>query len=61
MIDSGQTLSSEKLFKAIWGQKDFKKDILRSYIKKLRKKLNDVPPNIIITARGAGYRFVSPK
>ena len=34
-------------------------DVLRTYIRRLRDKLNDNPPEIILTEHGEGYRFVS--
>lgn len=60
MKSSAQTLSGEEIFKRVWGGNQPNGETLRSYIRKLRDKLSDNPPRIILTERGRGYRFVSP-
>ena len=54
------TLSSKKISQDIWGQEYMKTELVRTYIRRLRDKLNDNPPQIILSRRGEGYRFVSP-
>lgn len=60
MKSAGKTLSSENISQEVWGKQDTSSDRLRTYIRKLRDKLNDKPPRIILTEHGEGYRFVSP-
>jgi len=60
MKNPGQTLAREEIFKQAWGENYPGGETLRSYIRKLRDKLGDNPPRIILTERGQGYRFVSP-
>jgi two-component system KDP operon response regulator KdpE len=60
MKNPGQTLAREEIFKQAWGENYPSGETLRSYIRKLRDKLGDNPPRIILTERGQGYRLVSP-
>lgn len=60
MKSAGKTLSSENISQELWGKQETSSDRLRTYIRKLRDKLNDKPPRIILTERGEGYRFISP-
>ena len=60
MQNAEDTLSSKKISEEIWGEEYMNSDPLRTYIRRLRDKLNDNPPRIILTERGEGYRFVSP-
>ena len=61
MKNDGQTLSSKVLLTEILGREDGNTEIIRTYIRRLRSKLQDSPPSIILNDRGGGYRFVSPK
>ncbi len=61
MKSEGQTLSSKTLLADILGREDENTEIIRTYIRRLRTKLNDSPPSIILNDRGGGYRFVAPK
>lgn len=54
------TLSSKKISQDIWGQEYMKTELVRTYIRRLRDKLNDNPPQIILSRRGEGYKFISP-
>jgi DNA-binding response OmpR family regulator len=45
----------------VLGREDGNTEIIRTYIRRLRSKLNDSPPSIILNDRGDGYRFVAPK
>lgn len=60
MENAEDTLSSKKISQEVWGKEYMNTDLLRTYIRRLRDKLNDNPPQIILTERGEGYRFVSP-
>lgn len=57
----GQVVTQRKLMQQVWG-KDYIEDTdyLRAYIRRLRDKLQDDPPRMILTKHGLGYRFVSP-
>ncbi|MBN2074858.1 MAG: response regulator transcription factor [Dehalococcoidales bacterium] len=61
MKNDGQTLSSRILLTEILGREDGNTEIIRTYIRRLRSKLQDSPPSIILNDRGGGYRFVTPK
>lgn len=61
MNNAEHTISSEKISQAVWGKEHINTDPVRTYIQRLRDKLKDKPPQIIISKRGEGYRFVSPK
>ncbi len=60
MKSAEKTLNDEDLFQKVWNKNYSDSQVLRSYIRRLRGKLNDNPPRIILTKRGEGYRFVSP-
>jgi len=61
MNNPGNIISSEEISKAVWG-KDFPdNNRIRTYIRRLRLKLNDNPPRIIRSRRGKGYSFNSPR
>lgn len=57
----GQVLTQRKLMHEIWGEDYIENtDYLRAYIRRLRDKLQDDPPQRILTEHGLGYRFVTP-
>jgi DNA-binding response OmpR family regulator len=60
MRNANQTLSSERLLKEIWAKEDDNTNLVTTYIRRLRDKLKDKPPRILLSERGEGYRFVSP-
>ncbi len=60
MNNAEHTLSSEKILQEVWGRDSVATDVVRTYIRRLRDKLKDRPPQIILSQRGGGYRFVSP-
>ncbi len=60
MENNEETLNSKKVSQEVWGKDYMNTDLLRTYIRRLRNKLNDSPPQIILSERGEGYRFVSP-
>ncbi len=57
---AGRVLSREQLIEHVWGL-DYYGDerVVDVHIGRLRKKIEDNPddPQVIVTARGAGYRF----
>lgn len=61
MKNDGETISSKTLLGDILGRDDNNTEIIRTYIRRLRSKLKDSPPSIILNDRGGGYRFVAPK
>ncbi len=60
MNNAEHTLSSDKIIQEVWGKDYMDTDIVRTYVRRLRDKLKDKPPQIIINERGGGYRFISP-
>lgn len=60
MSNTEHTLSAEQLLQEVWG-KQLQDDTVRTYIRRLRDKLKDRPPRIILNERGGGYRFTSPR
>lgn len=60
MNNAEHTLSSEKISQEVWRKEYINTDLVRTYIRRLRHKLKDHPPQIILNQRGEGYRFVSP-
>jgi len=60
MENTEDTLSSNKISQEAWGKEYMNTNLLRTYIRRLRDKLKDDPPQIILTERGEGYRFISP-
>jgi len=60
MNNAKQTLRSNEILKEVWGQKHVNTDLVRTYIRRIRDKLKDKPPQIILNQRGGGYRFVTP-
>ena len=61
MKNTGNTVSSTNILQEVWGTDYTNTDTLRTYIRRLRDKLKDKPPQIILNQRGGGYRFVNPK
>ena len=60
MNNAEHTISSEKISQEVWGKEYINTDLVRTYIRRLRDKLKDKPPQIILSKRGEGYRVVSP-
>jgi len=60
MENDRSTVSSAKVSREVWGRENASTDQVRTYIRRLRNKLNDNPPQIILTEYGEGYKFVSP-
>jgi len=51
----GEILPKERIISYIWRNKPVGEDVLRAYIKELRKLL---PPDSIVTYKGRGYKLV---
>ena len=60
MNNAEHTLSSKKILQEVWGKEYMNTAPLRTYIRRIRDKLKDNPPQIILTEHGGGYRFISP-
>jgi len=60
MKNAEHTVSSAKISEQVWGKENRNTVHVRTYIRRLRHKLGDNPPRIILSERGEGYRFVSP-
>ncbi|MGB2828690.1 MAG: response regulator transcription factor [Dehalococcoidales bacterium] len=60
MKNAGTTLSNNEILQEVWGKESVNPEILRTHIRRLRDKIKDKPPSIILNQRGIGYRFVSP-
>jgi two-component system, OmpR family, KDP operon response regulator KdpE len=63
MKNEGMLLTHKKLLQAIWGPEyGDELEYLRSYVRTLRKKLEDNPaqPKYILTEPWVGYRFQNP-
>jgi len=61
MKNAGNTLSANEIIKEVWGKEPVKPEILRTHIRRIRDKIKDRPPSIILNQRGGGYRFAGPK
>ena len=60
MENPNVTMDGEKISREVWGKNHNSTDPLRTYIRRLRNKLNDNPPQIILTEYGEGYKFINP-
>ena len=61
LMENGKgTILNEEISREVWGEEHTNTDRLRTYIRRLRNKLNDNPPQIILTEYGEGYKFISP-
>ncbi len=60
MNNAGQTISSERIVQEVWQGKHVNSGLVRTYIQRMRQKLEDNPPQIILNKHGKGYRLVSP-
>ena len=63
MSRPGRLFNRQELLRAIWGDSAYRDPrAIDVHIRHLREKLEPVPdqPQLIITVRGAGYRFREP-
>jgi len=60
MENPEETLTGERISNEVWGKQPTDTDELRTYVRRLRNKLKDNPPRIILTDYGEGYKFIAP-
>jgi DNA-binding response OmpR family regulator len=63
MSEPGRLLNRQELLRAIWGDSAYRDPrAIDVHIRHLREKLEEQPddPSLILTVRGAGYRFQEP-
>lgn len=60
MKNAGTTLSINEILQEVWGKESVNPEVLRTHIRRIRDKIKDKPPSIILNQRGIGYRFASP-
>lgn len=60
MENAEDTLTGDRLSREVWGREMDNTDALRTYVKRLRSKLQDSPPRMLLTDYGEGYKFVYP-
>ena len=60
MNNAEHTISSGKISQEVWGKEYVNSVPVRTLIRRLRNKLDDSPPQIILSKRGEGYKFISP-
>lgn len=63
MKNHGAPITHTKLLRAVWGPHAGELEYLRSYVRMLRKKIEDNPakPEYILTEAWVGYRFGNPE
>jgi DNA-binding response OmpR family regulator len=55
-----KVVTYQKIAEEVWSKEDFEDtENIRLYVRRLRKKLNDNPPAMILNKHGAGYMFKS--
>ena len=62
-VNAGRVSTSDALLRQVWsGRKTGDQKLLRAFVKKLRRKLDDdaESPTYILTHRGVGYRMPAP-
>ena len=62
-LNAGRIVTRDTLLRQVWGQRArHKSEAVRTFVKKLRRKLGDdaADPTYIFTKRGVGYRFAAP-
>ena len=62
-VNAGRVLTYEALLRQVWGGRDTgDSNLVRAFVKKLRRKLGDdtAKPAYVFTERGAGYRMPGP-
>ena len=61
-LNAGRVVTRDTLLRQVWGRRaSHKSEAVRTFVKKLRKKLGDdaADPAYIFTKRGVGYRFAA--
>jgi DNA-binding response OmpR family regulator len=59
MDSDGETVTWEEISREVWGKPLRDHGPLRTTIRRLRNKLGDNPPQMIVTDRGIGYKLVT--
>jgi two-component system KDP operon response regulator KdpE len=62
--NKGRTVTHEALQRQVWGSAEYvDSSTVKKYIYQLRTKLGDTstPPQMILSERGVGYKFVAPR
>jgi two-component system KDP operon response regulator KdpE len=62
--NKGRTVTHEALQRQVWGSAEYvDPSTVKKYIYQLRTKLGDTstPPQMILSERGVGYKFVAPR
>ena len=61
-VNAGRVTTYEALLRQVWGAPDGDPDLVRTYVKKLRRKLGDAAasPAYFFNERGVGYRMPAP-
>jgi len=55
-----QLVTNKEIMSEIWNKPDFEDtDNIRIYVRRLRKKLGDIPPHMILNQHGSGYMLKS--
>ena len=55
--NKGTVVSYARIMEEVWGKKYEDNKNIRIVVRRLRKKLGDAPPNIIVNERHSGYMF----
>ena len=61
-VNAGRVVTYDSLLRDVWGERRGDAKHVRTYVKRLRRKLGDdvAKPSYILTARGLGYRMGAP-
>ena len=62
-VNAGRVVTYESLLRQVWGDRQHASmELVRSFMKRLRRKLGDKPtnPSYIFNVRGVGYRMPRP-
>ena len=62
-VNAGRVTTYDSLIRQVWGGQDSgDPELVRTFVKKLRRKLGDdaAQPTHIFTERGVGYRMARP-
>ena len=62
-VNAGRVVTYDSLLRDVWGERGGDAKHVRTYVKRLRRKLGDdvAKPSYILTARGLGYRMGRPE
>jgi len=60
MQNEGKPLNTRAILDEVWERRHSDDYLISTYVRRLRDKLGDNPPRMIVPQGGGGYRFVSP-